>query len=986
MKPVKWKALTFALALTLATHLSAQTFSVLHNFTGGDDGAAPFARLILSGNTLYGTTYMGGSSDEGTVFSVNTNGTGFAILHSFSFFSDGSNPLSTLALSGNTLYGTTLLGGGSGASGTMFSVNTVSTNISTLYSFSGGRSWAGVIIYGTTLYGGLDSGTVFSINTDGTDITTLTNVGGVIQTGLILSGNTLYGTTLNGGNPGNGTVFSVNTDGTEFTALHSFTAISNSTNGDGAEPYCCLILSQNILYGTTDHGGRAGNGTVFAVNTDGTCFTVLHNFTTVSNSTNNDGIRPQAGLILSGNTLFGTADAGGSAGNGTVFAVNTDGTRFTVLHSFTAIDHNTGTNSDGTDPLPGLILSGNTLYGAANGGGNYGAGTVFALSLAQAAPVIATQPQSQAAPNGSNVTFSVVAIGVPPPNYQWLFNGQNIPNSTNVNLTLNSVTAANSGGYSVAVSNSYGSVTSATASLAVLTDGANGNTPAQITMSSVPEKSNGANSLVFVTHGWQPKEFNPSGPPSQSWMVEMTNAIAQQLAASGKSSDWQVEAYYWLQDAWTEDPNTAVNNAKNIGSMIGNQIGAQGWQHVHLIAHSVGAALIQAITEQLKLSPNPPIVQETFLDPFTGRFLEGRGEYGLQADWADDYFVIDLETDDLGVLLGNFPGSTSGQLEWAYNVDVGGTLEAAIPTQYIIGNGTAGSTPPVYISPSHDSPVDFYTSTVDGTAPSCATGYGFSLSAEAGGSEKWAIHSINNPPYPLCGVVSFSQKQQPIRLDAFFDFSTLPSGMSSGVNLLDGDGASMSSPLSTQANVKSGGIHPLIPEFSTNIPAWLAVGVTISNAVNFVQFEAAFTDANAAEGLLTVYWNTNQIGMVDERVADSSLQTYRFALPAAVTDGLYALSFRLDSFNNTTSSVTVTNVSTGFVGVTQPIMLGISITNGAPLLQLTAATNFTYLIQSSTNLADWMPTALLLNTSGTLLFLDSPITNSKAMFYRALMP
>ena len=78
-----------------------------------------------------------------------------------------------------------------------------------------------------------------------------------------------------------------------------------------------------------------------------------------------DGDYPYAGLILSGNTLYGTTAYGGSSGNGTVFAVNTDGTGFTNLHSFTARSVLIYTNSDGADPHAGLILSGNTLYGTA---------------------------------------------------------------------------------------------------------------------------------------------------------------------------------------------------------------------------------------------------------------------------------------------------------------------------------------------------------------------------------------------------------------------------------------------------------------------------------------------------------------------------------------------------------------------------------------------------------------------------------------------
>src|SRR5208282_3109462 len=119
-------------------------------------------------------------------------------------------------------------------------------------------------------------------------------------------------------------LFAVNTNGTGFTTLYSF------TNGsDGASPYGGLILSGNTLYGTAVHGGGSGFGTVFAVNTNGTGFTTLYNFTNGI-----DGSEPEAPLILSGNTLFGTALGGGGSGKGTVFAVNTNGTGFVTLYSF----------------------------------------------------------------------------------------------------------------------------------------------------------------------------------------------------------------------------------------------------------------------------------------------------------------------------------------------------------------------------------------------------------------------------------------------------------------------------------------------------------------------------------------------------------------------------------------------------------------------------------------------------------------------------
>src|ERR1039458_10152429 len=203
-----------------------------------------------------------------------------------------------------------------------------------------------------------------------------TNSDGAGPGSLILSDNTLYGTAGGGGTNGTGTAFALNTNGTGFMTLHSFTARSGSlsTNSDGAYPNDGLILSGNTLYGTAGEGGTNGTGTVFKVNTNGTGFTNLHSFTAISvsyPSTNSDGAYPGAGLILSGNTLYGTALDGGTNGTGMVFGVNTDGTGFTNLHTFTAGVYNSShryTNSDGFYPQAGLILSGNTLYGTAYGG------------------------------------------------------------------------------------------------------------------------------------------------------------------------------------------------------------------------------------------------------------------------------------------------------------------------------------------------------------------------------------------------------------------------------------------------------------------------------------------------------------------------------------------------------------------------------------------------------------------------------------------
>ncbi|MHB8522461.1 MAG: beta strand repeat-containing protein, partial [Limisphaerales bacterium] len=462
-------ALIAGLVLMLAGRATAQTFTTLYSFTAtsGDnltnsDGANPIVGLITnsSGNTLYGTAKGGGSSGVGTVFAVNTDGTGFTNLHAFAGVSDGAYPAAGLIISGNTLYGTA--GGGSSGSGTIFAVNTDGTGFTTQYSFGGGSDGydpqAALLLSGTTLYGtavgggASDNGTVFAVNTGGTGFTTLhsftapsgfpsTNSDGNGPTaGLVLSGNTLYGTAEYGGGSGNGTVFKVNTNGSGFTPLHSFTARSgsNSTNSDGAYPQAGLILSGTTLYGTAPNGGSSGKGTVFAVNTDGTGFTTLHSFAATSGfpSTNSEGANPVVGLILSGNTLYGTAVNGGSSGNGTVFAVNTDGTGFTTLHSFSATSGSYPlTNSDGSSPN-GLIISGNTLYGTAGGGGSSGNGTVFSLSLGPGTsstnPTTAVTSSLNPSVYGeAGVTFTATVTGsggTPAGTVQFQTNGVNFGN------------------------------------------------------------------------------------------------------------------------------------------------------------------------------------------------------------------------------------------------------------------------------------------------------------------------------------------------------------------------------------------------------------------------------------------------------------------------------------------------------------------------------------------------------------------------------
>lgn len=393
--------LAFAISL-IASTVQAQTFTTLYNFTNGIDGAFPYG-IILSGSNLYGVTVGGvgvvntntGSNiiTSATVYSINTNGTGLTTLHTFTG-SEGSVLLGALVLSGGTLYGTAAQGGSSGW-GTVFSVKTDGTGFTILHNFTaipnntntdGAYPYAGLItsggtLYGTTARGGSNSyGTVFAINGNGSGFTilhTFTDGGnGDSSARLVLSGNILYGTARYGGTSSFGTVFSLDTSGNNFTILHNFTA-----GTDGRNPEAGLVLSGGTLYGVASAGGSSFGGTVFKLNTDGSAFTTLHSFAQFDAN----GQSPLVELIISGSTLYGTTDYGGQAGyqgSGTAFTLQTDGSGFATLHSFSHL------GTDGEQPQASLILAGSTLYGTADEGGTSHRGTVYSIALPCAPAVL----------------------------------------------------------------------------------------------------------------------------------------------------------------------------------------------------------------------------------------------------------------------------------------------------------------------------------------------------------------------------------------------------------------------------------------------------------------------------------------------------------------------------------------------------------------------------------------------------------------------
>ena len=386
------KALMVLVSLCLLVVPLPAQIRLLHEFAGGAaDGREPAGDLIIAGSTMYGMTSKGGSRNNGSIFKIQTDGTGYTLLHSFAGpGSDGREPLGSLILSGSTLFGMTGKGGTYDL-GTVFRMETDGSGFSLLHSFAGipddgqfpngSLILSGSTLYGVTVWGGNSgNGAIFSIHTDGSDFTMLHGFPGVYATGspndsLILSGSTLYGITYLGGDNHLGAVFKIQTNGSDFTILHSFGGRIGSDNTfDGQRPVGSLLLSGSVLYGMTHWGGEGGAygyGVIFKVQTDGTGYTLLHTF----DESAAFGRYPFGSLILCGSTLFGTTGAGGNKESGTIFNIETDGSGFTLQHQFA------GGTDDGAYPEGSLLLAGSMLFGTTYLGGDSNYGVIFSLPL-----------------------------------------------------------------------------------------------------------------------------------------------------------------------------------------------------------------------------------------------------------------------------------------------------------------------------------------------------------------------------------------------------------------------------------------------------------------------------------------------------------------------------------------------------------------------------------------------------------------------------
>lgn len=407
--------------------------TTLYTFTTPAEGSSTYSGLTESpGDTLWGLHTYGGSFDGGTLYSIKKDGTGFTLHHHFTT-ATGIYPDSKLVYFDGKLYGTTTQGGNFSV-GVLYTIMPDGSGYRVLYHFEPGTPAIGQVsgnisissngrIFGTfsqffssSVYGPYNG--MFKVDTSGENFETFFEVnqrengkfnldplldgdetiflptveggrhdGGVLSTsdtsgnatslfafgaspngfrpagGLIkATDGKLYGVTQIGGADGSGVIYSMNADGTGYTKLYEL------TETQGYEPVGKLLeASDGKLYGACKRGGVTNWGSLYRLNKNGTGFQVIYQFPNLAQGFNPNGsLVEDASGVLYGTTLYGNLVSG------VVFKINKDGSGYTVLQTF---NNATGLGN----PMSGLLLQGNYLYGSCSQGGTSYSGGVFRI-------------------------------------------------------------------------------------------------------------------------------------------------------------------------------------------------------------------------------------------------------------------------------------------------------------------------------------------------------------------------------------------------------------------------------------------------------------------------------------------------------------------------------------------------------------------------------------------------------------------------------
>jgi uncharacterized repeat protein (TIGR03803 family) len=322
---------------------------------------------------LYGTCYNGGSSNWGTIFQANLDGSNLHTVYSFEN-SEGAMPWGKTAQAPNgKIYGVTQFGGCSDSC-TLYEYDPVTNTCIDVYDFwctppASEPSQDGLIILPDgNLYGLEQFRIIYKFNPN-THVYTLLHqatdgyyYGGLMQA----SDGALYGVSYDGGTNNMGYIFKYDLTAQTYTVIYNF----DYTFGWG--PYIVTLIqaSDNKLYGTTRLGGANNFGVIFSYDLSSNTYTDLYDFDI------SYGVNPFSGLKqASDGKLYGTTISGGTYGYGVIYSYDIGDSQYAVVYNFDG--------PNGAHPFGGIYQASNDkLFGTTNVGGLDNLGTVFSYDIA----------------------------------------------------------------------------------------------------------------------------------------------------------------------------------------------------------------------------------------------------------------------------------------------------------------------------------------------------------------------------------------------------------------------------------------------------------------------------------------------------------------------------------------------------------------------------------------------------------------------------
>jgi uncharacterized repeat protein (TIGR03803 family) len=364
---------------------SGTNFTKIYDFnfaTGGHPEGTP---AFYNGSTLIGTSFDGGPSNYGVIFSMDFNGAGYSVLSVLDFFTIGANSRSGFVYDGGNSYYTLTSAGGSVNSGTMIKIDASGQNTTTEFSFnapdvSGGLPFSSLIksqngkVYGATTKGGVNaSGVVYELDAQGGNfqkVADFNNASGNDCRGSLLEvGSDLFiGLSYGGGSFNFGSLFEVDASGALPVVPTQKIAFSSAL---GTYPSGGLIKANNgRIYGLTTSGGDSNQGVLFEYVYNTNSYLKRKDFVALA-----DGSSPMGDLVQAANgAIYGVANSGGVNGGGTIFRYNPLDSSFSKVHDFS--------NLTGVNPMGGLTYNpaNNLLYGLTNLGGANSRGVLYSFN------------------------------------------------------------------------------------------------------------------------------------------------------------------------------------------------------------------------------------------------------------------------------------------------------------------------------------------------------------------------------------------------------------------------------------------------------------------------------------------------------------------------------------------------------------------------------------------------------------------------------